>query len=165
MRFLASIDSLTGARNRRNFFICGNQELARSKRYQRPLCILMMDIDHFKTVNDVHGHAAGNAVLKNMVSVCHQILREQDKLGRLGGEEFGIILPEIKIDAAYIFAERLRKRLMDLQTKTKNAEIFFTVSIGITQCTKDVLTLEDALSQADLALYKAKQEGRNRVCI
>jgi len=165
MRFLASTDPLTGAKNRRSFFVSGNQELARSKRYQRPLCILMMDIDHFKTVNDDHGHAAGNAVLKNMVSVCHKTLREQDILGRLGGEEFGIILPEIKISAAYTIAERLRKQLMKLQTRTKDKKIHFTVSIGVTQCKNDVLSLEDALSQADQALYKAKEEGRNRVCI
>ncbi len=164
MRFLASTDSLTGAKNRRSFFVSGNKELARSKRYQRPLCILMLDIDHFKKVNDDHGHAAGNAVLKNMVSVCHKSLRKQDILGRLGGEEFGIILPEIKISAAYTIAERLRKQLMELQTRTKNTIIHFTVSIGITQCKSDTWTLDNLLSQADHALYKAKQEGRNRVC-
>ena len=165
MRLLASTDSLTGAKNRRSFFILGNQELARSKRYKRSLSILMMDIDHFKSVNDDNGHAAGNAVLKNMVSVCHEELREQDILGRLGGEEFGILLPEIKIDAAYTIAERLRKRLMELETRTKNMTISFTVSIGVMQCKSKTLTLEDALIQADQALYKAKQEGRNIVCM
>jgi diguanylate cyclase (GGDEF)-like protein/PAS domain S-box-containing protein len=165
MRHLASTDPLTGAKNQRSFFVSGNQELARSKRYQRPLCILMMDIDHFKSINDAHGHAAGNAVLKNMVSVCQKGLRKQDIFGRLGGEEFGIILPEIKIGAAYTIAERLRKRLMELQTRTKESVILFTVSIGVTQCKSNTLTLEDALSQADHALYKAKQKGRNRVCV
>jgi diguanylate cyclase (GGDEF)-like protein/PAS domain S-box-containing protein len=165
MRLLASTDPLTGAKNRRSFFLSGNQELARSKRYQRPLCILMVDIDHFKTVNDEHGHAVGNTVLKKMVSVCHKALREQDILGRLGGEEFGIILPEIPINAAYTIAERLRKRLMKLETKTKGTVINITVSIGVSQCKNDTLTLEDALNQADQALYKAKQGGRNRVCI
>jgi diguanylate cyclase (GGDEF)-like protein/PAS domain S-box-containing protein len=167
MRLLASTDPLTGAKNQRSFFISGNQELARSKRYHRPLSILMMDIDHFKTINDNHGHAAGNAVLKSMVSICHKALREQDILGRLGGEEFGIILPEIEIGAAYKIAERLRKRLMGLQTKTKTKTsiLYFTVSIGVMQCKQDTPTLEDALSQADQALYKAKQQGRNLVCI
>ena len=164
MRLLATMDSLTGAKNRRNFFASGNQEIARSKRYKRPLSILMMDIDHFKIVNDDFGHAAGDAVLKNLVNACHEMLREQDILGRLGGEEFGIILPEISINTAYSIAERLRLQLMKLETVSEDKIIRFTVSIGLGQCEKDTPTLEDALGQADRALYKAKQEGRNRVC-
>ncbi len=164
MRLLANIDSLTGAKNRRSFFATGNQELARSKRYKRPLSILMMDIDRFKIVNDDFGHAAGDAVLKNLVNACREMLREQDILGRLGGEEFGIILPEISINTAYSIAERLRLQLMKLETVSEDKVIRFTVSIGLGKCEKDTPTLEDALSQADRALYKAKQEGRNRVC-
>ena len=164
MRLLATMDSLTGAKNRRNFFASGNQEIARSKRYKRPLSILMMDIDHFKIVNDDFGHAAGDAVLKNLVNACREMLREQDILGRLGGEEFGIILPEISINTAYSIAERLRLQLMKLETVSEDKIIRFTVSIGLGKCEKDTPTLEDALGQADRALYKAKQEGRNRVC-
>ena len=164
MRLLAATDPLTGAKNRRSFFESGNQELARSKRYKRPLSILMMDIDHFKKVNDDFGHAAGDAVLKNLVNACHKMLREQDILGRLGGEEFGIILPEISINTAYLIAERLRIQLMKLEIISEDKTILFTVSIGLGQCEKDTPYLEDALSQADRALYRAKQEGRNRVC-
>ena len=164
MRLLANIDSLTGAKNRRSFFASGNQELARSKRYKRPLSILMMDIDRFKIVNDDFGHAAGDAVLKNLVNACREMLRQQDILGRLGGEEFGIILPEISINTAYSIAERLRLQLMKLETVSEDKIIRFTVSIGLGKCEKDTPTLEDALGQADRALYKAKQEGRNRVC-
>ena len=92
------------------------------------------------------------------------MLREQDILGRLGGEEFGIILPEISINTAYLIAERLRIQLMKLEIISEDKTILFTVSIGLGQCEKDTPYLEDALSQADRALYRAKQEGRNRVC-
>ena len=163
MRLLAATDPLTGAKNRRSFFESGNQELARSKRYNRPLTILMMDIDHFKAVNDDYGHAAGDAVLKNIVNACREMLREQDILGRLGGEEFGIILPEIDIDTAYTIAERLRLQLMELETISEGKTIRITVSIGLGECEKDTPSLEEALGQADRALYKAKQEGRNCV--
>ncbi|NQW01536.1 MAG: diguanylate cyclase [Rhodospirillales bacterium] len=165
MRLLAATDPLTGARNRRSFFDIGNRELARSNRYNRPLSLLMIDIDHFKKFNDTYGHAAGDLVLKNFADECIRTLREQDTLGRLGGEEFGVILPEIDLDRAKVTAERLRQNLMDLETMADGKTLKFTVSIGIGQCAADDVTIDRALGQADNALYTAKDNGRNRVSV
>lgn len=163
MRLLAATDSLTGARNRRSFFEIGNRELARSNRYNRPLSLLMIDIDHFKKFNDTYGHAAGDLVLKNFAVECIRTLREQDTLGRLGGEEFGVVLPEIDLQTALGIAERLRQNLMGLESHADGQVLKFTVSIGVGECKSSDLTIDPALGLADEALYKAKQEGRNKV--
>ncbi len=163
MRLLAATDPLTGARNRRSFFEIGNSELARSIRYSRSLTLLMMDIDHFKKFNDTYGHAAGDLVLKNFAKECNRTLREQDTLGRLGGEEFGVVLPEIDLKTAFLIAERLRQNLMKLETHLDGEILKFTVSIGISECHLDDKTIDAALSKADSALYRAKQNGRNQV--
>ncbi len=163
MRLLAATDPLTGARNRRSFFEIGNSELARSNRYKRSLSLLMMDIDHFKNFNDTYGHATGDVILKNFATECLRTLREQDTLGRLGGEEFGVILPEIDLETAEVIAERLRQNLMDLETVLDGKSLKFTVSIGVGQCNWEDATIDRALNEADNALYRAKQSGRNRV--
>lgn len=163
MRLLAATDPLTGARNRRSFFEIGNGELARSHRYKRSLTLLMMDIDHFKAFNDTYGHAAGDLVLKAFADECMRTLREQDVLGRLGGEEFGVVLPEIDMDTAVVIAERLRQNLMDLETVVDDNALKFTVSIGVGKCGSSDKTIDGALNEADAALYRAKQSGRNRV--
>lgn len=163
MRLLAATDPLTGARNRRSFFDIGNRELARSNRYNRPLTILMIDIDHFKVFNDTYGHAAGDLVLKNFSDECIRTLREQDTLGRLGGEEFGVILPEIDLQTALSIADRIRQNLMDLETLVDDKVLKFTVSIGAGECKSDDTTIDAALGLADGALYQAKQQGRNKV--
>lgn len=163
MRMLAATDPLTGARNRRSFFEIGNRELARSNRYNRPLTVLMVDIDHFKKLNDTYGHAAGDLVLKNFARECIRTLREQDTLGRLGGEEFAIILPEINQETAIGIAERLRENLMNLKSEIDDDVLTFTVSIGVGQCKPEDTTIDAALDLADSAMYRAKQTGRNRV--
>lgn len=163
MRLLAATDPLTGTRNRRSFFEIGNGELARSRRYNRALTLLMMDIDHFKNFNDTYGHAAGDVVLKAFADECMRTLREQDTLGRLGGEEFGVVLPEIDVDTAVVIAERLRQNLMDLETVVDDKALKFTVSIGVGACGPSDKTIDAALNEADGALYRAKQSGRNRV--
>ena len=160
---LATTDPLTGANNRRSFFEQGEKELHRARRHKRPLSLMMVDIDHFKRVNDTHGHAIGDAVLKRLVSKCNDTLRTQDILGRFGGEEFAAVLPEVGLASATKAAERLRRALEDLEVETSEGTLKFTVSIGVSECRYDDESLETALARADNALYSAKESGRNRV--
>lgn len=160
---LATTDPLTGANNRRSFFEQGEKELHRARRHKRPLSLMMVDIDHFKRVNDTHGHAIGDEVLKRLVSKCNDTLRTQDILGRFGGEEFAAVLPEVGLASATKAAERLRRALEDLEVETSEGTLKFTVSIGVSECRYDDESLETALARADKALYSAKESGRNRV--
>jgi diguanylate cyclase (GGDEF)-like protein len=158
---IAAIDFLTGIYNRREFESLARAELARCQRYMRPLSVLMIDIDHFKAVNDRFGHAAGDAVLKNVVAICRAEKRESDVLARLGGEEFIMMLPETTVAAATQFAERLRRRVEDVSP----ALIGVTVSIGIAGTSIGTSGIEELLRRADEALYEAKALGRNRVAV
>ena len=162
---LASTDPLTGADNRRSFFEKGNAELRRAKRYNRLVAILAMDLDHFKQINDEHGHAVGDKVLKKFVEVCKGVLLEQDILGRVGGEEFTIILPEDDLAAGKHVAERLRHACEDISVKANEEILQITVSIGVIECGKSEETLEEALERADKLLYQAKKAGRNRILL
>lgn len=158
---LATTDSLTGINNRRNFFALAADEIARSKRYDRPLTVLMFDIDHFKRINDTHGHAVGDAVLKAVAQMCITTLRETDVLGRLGGEEFAILLPEA--EDGWEQAERLRSTLERLRTPVPDGgEVRATVSVGTATARPDDVAIDRLLGRADRALYAAKQAGRNR---
>jgi diguanylate cyclase (GGDEF)-like protein len=158
---IAAIDFLTAIYNRREFESLARAELARCQRYMRPLSVLMIDIDHFKAVNDRFGHAAGDAVLKNVVAICRAEKRESDVLARLGGEEFIMMLPETTVAAATQFAERLRRRVEDVSP----ALIGVTVSIGIAGTSIGTSGIEELLRRADEALYEAKALGRNRVAV
>lgn len=163
LKQLAATDPLTGANNRRSFLDKGEKELRRSHRYNRPFSVLMMDIDHFKRINDTEGHAIGDEVLKQLVSKCLETLREQDIFGRLGGEEFAVVLPEVNLAAAMEAAERLRQALEDMEVETSKGTLKFTVSIGISEYRSQKEPLKAALDRADKALYAAKKAGRNRV--
>ncbi len=128
----------------------------------------MMDIDHFKAINDTHGHAAGDEVLKALVAKCISDLREVDFVGsrifgRLGGEEFAVILVDCNLTGALVTAERLRQKLAELEVETPSGTLKFTVSIGANEWQPIEETLEAALARADKALYAAKDGGRNRV--
>lgn len=159
---LATTDSLTGINNRRNFFALAADELARAKRYERPLTVLMFDIDHFKEVNDTHGHAVGDAVLKGVAQTCITTLRETDILGRLGGEEFAILLPEASDGQEQ--AERLRTAISKLRTPLDDGtDVSITISIGVSVAQPSDVTIDDVLGRADRAMYEAKGLGRNRV--
>jgi len=161
---LANTDALTGAASRRKLLELGNRECARALRDARPLAVLAIDIDHFKHVNDTHGHAAGDRVLKIVVACCQSQLRNNDVLGRLGGEEFAVVLPGADTDAAQRVAERIRERIADTPTQLDSATIRVTASIGV--ATFDGKTpFEALLADADAALYRAKHEGRNRVVV
>ena len=162
LRQLAATDPLTGASNRRHFFDEGARELQRAQRSGHPVALLQLDIDHFKRVNDSYGHAAGDCVLKDLVACCRGHLRSPDLLGRLGGEEFAVLVPECPPEAAERLAERLRESLAAIRVTAERGEIAFTVSIGVALC-DPTAPLDTALEAADRALYAAKQQGRNRV--
>jgi diguanylate cyclase (GGDEF)-like protein/PAS domain S-box-containing protein len=160
----AQVDALTEVANRRHFLDLGNRALAQARRHHYPLTVLMLDIDHFKQVNDTYGHQVGDRVLRTFAQLCRQSLREEDLLGRIGGEEFAIILPHADIEAACANARRIRERFASTIIRLADAVQFScSVSIGVSDLNPPHLGLEDLLQQADLALYQAKHEGRNRV--
>jgi two-component system cell cycle response regulator len=161
LRKLATTDPLTGIANRRRFLDKAPKEVTRSQRYGRDLSVLMLDVDRFKAINDRYGHAVGDQVLCRLVEVCKDALREHDIIGRLGGEEFAILLPETALDTARTVAERLRK---NIETTTVDGEsVHFTVSFGVAQVKGSDETAEEVIRRADEALYRAKRSGRNRV--
>ncbi|HKJ09255.1 MAG TPA: sensor domain-containing diguanylate cyclase [Gammaproteobacteria bacterium] len=160
---LANTDPLTGVHNRRFFFDLAEREVPRFIRNKHPVSVLLADIDHFKRVNDTYGHAAGDVVLKGFVAVLKGQLRDYDILGRLGGEEFAIVLPEVSAEAAREAAERLRASVEQAVVRITEGEVKVTVSIGLAGVDANAPTLDAALSLADEALYRAKSLGRNRV--
>ncbi len=163
LRRLATTDSLTGASNRRHFLELASAELKRSRRYGAPLAVLMLDIDHFKQVNDSFGHDAGDEVLKKLVDCCLQTLRSSDLFGRFGGEEFAALLPETSEQAALQTCERLCQELSGLRIRTHRGEVRITVSIGLTMLTGSDQDFDSLLKRADNALYEAKNAGRNLI--
>lgn len=165
LRELATLDGLTGALNRRAFLRAAQTELGVARRYGRPFSVMMLDADHFKKVNDLHGHDVGDAVLKALTATCRKELRDVDLFGRLGGEEFAIALPETPLEPAGLVAERLRKALAALQVPTGKTTLQFTVSIGLASLARPSDTVEALLKAADDALYASKQGGRNRVTV
>lgn len=154
------IDELTGTANRRYFMELGAEEIDRSKRYGRNMSLLMIDLDHFKQINDRFGHSVGDEALMRFSELCCSTLRTSDIFGRLGGEEFAIILPEESLQEAAKTAERLRKRIEDTFATTPYR---LTVSIGVCELGPGDSNIGDLLSRADSMMYKAKDLGRNRV--
>lgn len=162
----ARIDYLTGLANRRYFMEQGEAELARVHRYGNQLSIFMLDIDYFKSINDNHGHAVGDLVLRKLGSIFLDVLREIDIPGRLGGEEFAVLLPETNQEKALEVAERLRLVIADTRIPLDGEKtLHFTVSIGIAHLKDSKVTISTLLNLADKALYQAKQTGRNKVCV
>ena len=163
LKKLATTDTLTGIDNRHQFFLRAAQELKRAKRYGHPLTVLMIDIDYFKSINDTHGHQAGDVVLKALAALTLNTLRETDVFGRIGGEEFAAALPDTDLQAGLQVADRLREELAKLNVQSKKKTISFTVSIGAALARKRDKNIEETINRADEALYKAKRMGRNRV--
>ena len=162
---LASIDPLTGALNRRSFADRAGAELSRARRYGRPTALLMIDADRFKAVNDRYGHAGGDAVLKAFVATAGGCLRPSDLLGRLGGEEFAVLLAETGMTGAAVAAERIRAAVAGLEVDSEAGAIRFTVSLGVAALGDGADALKDAMDRADTALYAAKAAGRDRVAL
>ncbi len=165
VRDMAIRDELTGAFNRRYLFRRATYELARAQRYQRPMGVIMFDVDHFKRINDTYGHAAGDQVLQGIVTLCRRQMRKTDILGRYGGEEFVILLPETELEITRYVAERLRVQLEAHPIVTDCGPVAVTISIGVTGKLPSDTTLKTVFRRADVALYQAKNGGRNRVCL
>jgi diguanylate cyclase (GGDEF)-like protein len=164
LRQLATVDPLTGAFNRRTFVAMAEAALARARRSHSPIALLMIDIDHFKRVNDRLGHLAGDAVLKQFVSRAHGCLRQEDFLARFGGEEFCVLVPGLAAADAGALAERIRQRVCATAFAVGGSTLHLTASIGVATTEGDhPATLDALLERADCALYRAKNEGRDRV--
>lgn len=163
LRRMATLDYLTEVFVRRHFMDVAEREVKRCKRYGYPLTMCMLDVDHFKMVNDSYGHAAGDEVLKFIAAKCAETLREIDILGRIGGEEFAICLPQTPIAEAKSVADRCHGVIEEAAIDLGDGEqVKVTVSIGLAEW-QEGETLEDLLRRADRALYDAKDKGRNRV--
>jgi diguanylate cyclase (GGDEF)-like protein/PAS domain S-box-containing protein len=161
---LASSDPLTGLANRRHFMARLDEELARLRRFDSETAsLLMLDLDHFKQINDRYGHASGDAVLRAFASLIGRLLRQTDLAGRVGGEEFAILLVGSALEGALEFAERLRRETAQLAIQSGAETISITVSIGVSTLMADDSSVDAALARADRALYQAKANGRNRV--
>lgn len=165
LHLMAMTDELTGVYNRRYFMMKGTEELYRAKRYQSSFSLLMIDVDYFKSINDTYGHDIGDQVLKYLTNLLQQNLRKTDILGRLGGEEFGILLINTNTNQALIFAERLRQIIEENSFHIKQQLFPITISIGLSSFTPELTNLDQLLKKADLALYQAKENGRNCVVI
>lgn len=159
---LAWTDSLTGALNRHRFMELADSELDRAERHGHEVSFLLLDADHFKQVNDCHGHAAGDTVLTELVERSTKVLRSHDLIGRIGGEEFCVLLPEVGKAGAAMAAERLRKAVADLRFAFEGQLIRATISIGAATLASGE-DLPSMMKRADAALYQAKNSGRDRV--
>jgi diguanylate cyclase (GGDEF)-like protein len=161
---LTIIDGLTGIHNKRYFLEFLDRELSRSARYLRPLSLILFDIDHFKVVNDHHGHLAGDFVLRELAQMAKSVVRTEELLARYGGEEFAVVLPETSAEGAFNLAERLRSQVESHSFLFENKTLGITISVGMTttqgETELDVLQL---ILRADKKLYEAKRAGRNRV--
>ncbi|MBI5717738.1 MAG: diguanylate cyclase [Burkholderiales bacterium] len=166
LRELADTDALTGTQSRRAFLERGTEEFQRARRYGHSLCVAMLDIDAFKAVNDSHGHGAGDQVLARVAAMCMAQLRDGiDICGRLGGEEFGILLPETELAGAQVSAERLRAAIHDLLFEASGKTFAVSASIGVAALTPSDDGVAALIARADAALYRAKAEGRDRVVL
>jgi diguanylate cyclase (GGDEF)-like protein len=156
-------DGLTGIYNRRFFEPRLLEEFERHQRYERPMSLIMLDIDHFKNINDTHGHQAGDYILKSLTGFIAERIRNIDIFARYGGEEFCILLPETSIEAALLLAEEIRKQIGTTVFQFKKTEIRLTVSQGVAALVRRVANAEALLKMADDALYEAKKLGRDKV--
>jgi len=163
MQEMAITDSLTDLYNRRYFYMILDNEFERAKRYQTPLSLIMMDIDHFKTVNDEFGHLVGDDVLRSMSEICKELLRQSDNMFRYGGEEFMIILPGTKQEEAFNVAERIRATIEKAVIITKKGNVKITISIGVSEYGEKYSEPSEFIESADRTMYEAKKAGRNCV--
>ncbi|MBT9382442.1 sensor domain-containing diguanylate cyclase [Pseudooceanicola sp. CBS1P-1] len=161
LRQIAHSDALTGAMTRRGWMEAAEREIAESRRDGMPAALLLMDIDHFKRINDTHGHASGDLVLREVAQTCFAELREADLLARIGGEEFAALLPLTDTEGALALAERLRAAISGRLLRVEGGMLHVTASFGVAGLTPGITGIEDWLSAADALLYRAKMDGRN----
>jgi diguanylate cyclase (GGDEF)-like protein len=158
-------DAMTGVYNRRKLEAAIADEVVRAVRYKRPLCMLMLDIDHFKRVNDTLGHLAGDEVIRHVAKTAMTCLRTSDIMGRYGGEEFGILLPEVASPGALVVGERVRSSVAASPASFEGKSVAVTISVGIAELRTDGSTPSNLVADADEALYASKKGGRNRVTL
>lgn len=162
---LSRTDHLTGLLNRRSFDELVNNELMRYKRSGEVYSVLMLDIDHFKRINDNYGHSTGDDVIQVITKICKSNLRSYDKMARVGGEEFCVLLPNTDKDQAYAVAEKLREAVFNTPVATNDEDVTMTISIGVSEVKNTDTDSNAILKRADKLMYKAKRSGRNRVCV
>lgn len=162
---LARTDVLTGIKNRRAFFESALAIHDLANRFNHPYSIIMIDIDYFKEANDSHGHVAGDRVIIELANIIERVIRNTDVAGRIGGDEFAIVLPETSVENILSLAERVRTLFSEVSIAVNDEELHFTVSLGIAEKINSDVMLEDVMLRADAALYQAKQQGRNSVIV
>ncbi len=162
-RLLAETDDLTGALNTRGFAIAATRAIGQSIRYDRQATLLMIDSDNLKAINDAHGHETGNRLLRQIAQVAKTELRLTDVLGRYGGDEFIVLLPETPPKGAFIVAERIREMMANTPLEANGQLVKCTVSIGAATFPDDGPSLDSLVARADRAMYHAKSTGRNKV--
>lgn len=165
LREQALTDPLTGLYNRRHVFACIDSELERFARYAETFSVILIDVDHFKQVNDNYGHGTGDATLRLIARVCTAAIRETDIVGRFGGEEFIILLPHTKAADAAVLAERIRKDIGAVSRELLDGAALVTLSFGVAEVTPGIAGFNKLLAAADKALYDAKNSGRDRVAV
>jgi diguanylate cyclase (GGDEF)-like protein len=165
MQWMAERDALTGLVNRRRLRAAGEEERRRARRFGHPFAAVMLDLDHFKQVNDQHGHGTGDDVLREVARRIQSIVREIDVPARYGGEEFAVLLPETGLDTAREVAERIRRAVAGAPIGTRQGPLAVTLSAGVAVLDTQTGDLGTLLEAADAALYQAKAEGRNRVAV
>jgi diguanylate cyclase (GGDEF)-like protein len=164
LKVQATVDGMTGVFNRRHFLSLAEIEWSRYERHRRPMSLVLFDIDRFKSINDDFGHHAGDEVIVQVADICQKQKRKSDIIARFGGEEFLILLPETKLQAAQRVAERLRRKVETSAFCVASNAIRATISIGVSEANPSMDTVFDLIKLADKALYMAKDSGRNRVC-
>ena len=165
MEILAMQDGLTGISNRRAIEEHARAELDHARRKECPLSVILLDIDHFKAINDQYGHLVGDHILRHLAEILTRNLRQYDRIGRWGGEEFIVILPDTKISEAIIVAERMRAETVETKLSLENGKYYeVQISLGVACASGSYPTLAKLVDAADQAMYQAKKAGRNRVC-
>jgi diguanylate cyclase (GGDEF)-like protein len=162
---LATLDPLTERFNRRTIEGLGRREVENATRRHSAVAVALLDIDHFKQINDQHGHAAGDMALRSTMAAIEQNLRDRDILGRYGGDELIVVMPDTDAEQAAVVCERLREMLACLRCAVESARFDLTVSIGVASARGEGADFERLVNAADTALYKAKRLGRNRTCV
>ena len=165
LAILSQTDGLTGLFNRTHWENCLQAEYKRWARSQHPSSLVMLDIDHFKNVNDTYGHLVGDEVIRHISALILEQVRETDVSGRYGGEEFTILLSDTPLKNAYVFAERLRRAVEAAVVKYNDIELKYTISLGVAEVESSIKNSEAWIECADAALYSAKESGRNKVCL
>ncbi len=165
LELLSRTDRLTQLYNRGHWEECLNNEFARVQRTKQPATLIMFDIDHFKKVNDTHGHQAGDEVIRHTSAALRDSIRKTDVAGRYGGEEFAVILIDTTAENAHILAERLRKKIEESIVTHDGTEIRYTISLGLSEYRPEIKSYKSWLERADQALYDAKESGRNKSII